>query len=87
MPKDFPDEDRDRITRRVLKHFRMQGKRIRAMTPPPCETEMIEFRPELFEHRARVSGLLDEAGFLPFSEYGSIDLLHAEYGLEVCGIQ
>jgi hypothetical protein len=32
------------------------------------------------------SGLLERAGFTWMSHYSSIDLLHEEYGLEVCGI-
>ncbi len=45
------------------------------------------FRPELFECRSRASEALAEAGLEWFSDYGSIDLLHEEYGLEICGIQ
>jgi hypothetical protein len=39
------------------------------------------------ERQSKKSNILAEAGLELFSDYGSIDLLHEEYGLEVCGIQ
>tara|TARA_Y100000588_G_scaffold337667_1_gene379277 strand:+ start:438 stop:746 length:309 start_codon:yes stop_codon:yes gene_type:complete len=44
------------------------------------------FHPELFECRSRAVEALEEGGFAWMSHYGSVDILHQEYGLEVCGI-
>jgi hypothetical protein len=45
------------------------------------------FHPELFEQRSRALTCLSRAGYLWLQDFGSIDLLHAEYGFEVCGIK
>jgi hypothetical protein len=45
-----------------------------------------EFHPELFEHRSRASELLETAGYTWFSDFSSIEPIHEEYGLEICGI-
>jgi hypothetical protein len=44
------------------------------------------FHPELFELRNDVLEMLGDNGFAWLSDFGSIDLLHDAYGLEVCGI-
>src|SRR5262245_4915147 len=44
------------------------------------------FHPELFELRTEVLELLAEHGFAWLSDFGSIDLAHDTYGIEVCGI-
>lgn len=49
--------------------------------------ELFAFHPELFEVRSRVLEMLGEHGFAWLSDFGSIDLLHDVYGLEVCGIR
>ncbi len=45
------------------------------------------FHPELFERRSELSCRLAAADLLWFRDYSSVDLLHEEYGLEVCGIR
>jgi hypothetical protein len=45
-----------------------------------------EFHAELFEFRNAVLEALAENGFAWLSHFGSIDLLHDLYGLEVCAI-
>ena len=45
------------------------------------------FRPELFDAREQAQQALSECGFNFFEHYLAIDLLHEEYGLEVCGIR
>jgi hypothetical protein len=45
------------------------------------------FHPELFEERQRVLESLAEADYSWPGDFGSIDLLHDVYGLEVCGIR
>ena len=75
------------ITPRVVEHLCKAGKPVRVMAPSPADEASSEFHPELFECRGRASEILAEAGLGWFSDYRSIDLLHAEYGLEICGIQ
>lgn len=87
VPREFSKADRERITPRVVEHLRREGKPVRVMAPSSNGDAGLEFRPELFECRSRASELLTEAGLEWFSDYGSIDLLHEEYGLEVGGIQ
>src|SRR5207248_2103890 len=52
-------------------------------------TQMKEFsfHPELLEYRERAMQALQFAGFEWFSDYAAVDLLHDEFGLEVCGIR
>ncbi len=44
------------------------------------------FHPELFEHRTRVLEALAKDGYTWLQHFGSVDLMHDLYGLEVCGI-
>jgi len=44
------------------------------------------FYPELFEHRTQALEALAENGYNWFEHFGSVDLLHDLFGLEVCGI-
>jgi hypothetical protein len=46
-----------------------------------------EFHAELFEFRSAVLEALSDNGFAWLSHFGSIDLLHDLYGLEVCAIR
>jgi hypothetical protein len=46
-----------------------------------------EFHPELFDVRNAVLEALADHGFAWLSDFGSIDLLHDVYGLEVCAIR
>src|SRR5262249_49418228 len=85
-PREFPDADRHRITARIVDHFRRQGLRVRVVTREEDEEQGLQFHPELFECKGLATEILDAAGFSWLSEYGSIDLLHEEFGLEVCGI-
>jgi CheY-like chemotaxis protein len=79
---------REHITSRMVEPLHKGGKPVRVLPPSSKEEEGgFEFHPELFECRSRASEILDDAGFAWFSDYGSIDLLHEEYGLEVCGIR
>jgi hypothetical protein len=87
VPRQFSKHDRERITAHVIDHFRGKGVRVRVLTPPKSDEQSLQFHPELFECKGRASDVLDTAGFVWFSDYSSIDLLHEEFGLEVCGIQ
>ena len=46
-----------------------------------------EFHAELFEFRSAVLEALSDNGFAWLSHFGSIDLLHDLFGLEVCAIR
>jgi hypothetical protein len=48
---------------------------------------MFSFHSDLFGHRAKAMEVLAENGFDWLSHYSAVDLLHAEYGLEVAGIR
>jgi hypothetical protein len=85
VPRQFSATDRERITAHVVEHFRREGARVRVMTRTPSG-EGTQFHPELFESKTKASEELDSAGVVWFSDYSSIDLLHEEFGLEVCGI-
>ena len=86
IPKEFSKADRERITPRVVEHLRNEGTPVRVMAPSSGDEAGLEFRPELFECRSRAIEVLEAAGIVWLSDYSSVDLLHEEYGLEVCGI-
>jgi hypothetical protein len=48
--------------------------------------DAFRFAPELFGVRTTVMERLTEEGFDWLSHYSSVDPLHDEYGIEVCGI-
>lgn len=85
VPREFSTRDRERIVAQVIRYFRQRETSVRVLTY--ADQEEFQFHPELFEYRTRASDLLDTAGFAWFSNYSSIDLMHEEFGLEVCGIQ
>ena len=87
VPKEFPKRDHDRITTHVIQYFRREGSRIRVVEPPDKDEKGLQFHPQLFECKGRATELLDDAGFAWLTDYSAIDLLHEEFGLEVCGIQ
>ena len=49
--------------------------------------EFSGFHPELFDHKARALDRLERGGFVWLSDFTTIDLLHQDYGIEVCGIK
>jgi hypothetical protein len=77
---------RGRILPRIAEHLRMAGERVRVFDQDGRDGGDFEFHPELFEHRSRASGLLEMAGYTWFSDFSSIEPIHEEYGLEICGI-
>jgi hypothetical protein len=85
--REFPASVSARILPRLLDHFRRSGQRVRIFDGGDADGQSFVFYPELFESRSKAFEILDEAGFTWFSHYSSIDLLHEEYGLEICGIQ
>ena len=48
--------------------------------------DAFRFAPELFEVRNNVIEHLTDKGFDWLSHYSSVDPIHDEYGIEVCGI-
>jgi hypothetical protein len=85
-PTEFSKDERDRILPRLINHFTRAGSPARVFDRGDEDGRGFVFYPELFDARTQASEVLERAGFAWFSEYGSIDLLHEEYGLEVCGI-
>ena len=85
--KEFSESDKTRILPRLLEFFRRDGKCVRIFDRGDGDSEPFLFFPELFEERGKALELLGERGFTWFTDYNSVDLLHEEYGLEVCGIK
>ncbi len=48
--------------------------------------DAFRFAPELFEHRTNVMERLTDEGFDWLSHYSSVDPIHDNFGIEVCGI-
>ena len=84
--RNFSPIERNRILPRLEAHLRAEALNVRIFNRE-AENNGLEFHPELFEQRSRASELLDAAGYAWFSDYTSIDPVHEDYGLEICGIQ
>lgn len=87
QPCDFPPATQARIVPRITEHLRAEGIEVRVFSRGEAEKQELQFHPELFAQRGRVSDLLSEAGYAGFGDYAAIDLVHEEYGLEVTGIR
>jgi hypothetical protein len=85
VPRYFSTEECKQITQRVEDHFRKEGRNVRVVRYPDPDARF-SFHSELLENKEKASELLNDAGIVWFSHYSSIDLLHEEFGLEVCGI-
>ena len=86
-PREFPASARDRILPRIVEHLEAAGHPVKIFERGGGEEgDDFEFYPELFEHRSQALELLEEAGFTWFADFSSVDLLHEEYGLEICGV-
>jgi len=48
---------------------------------------MFSFHSDLFEYRTKAMEVLSHRGIEWLEHYSAIDLLHNEFGLEVCGIK
>ena len=86
VPFKFSGDERARILPRLLQYLRADRQPARVFDRGDTDTRSFCFYPELFDHRANASDTLADAGLEWMTTYGSIDLLHEEYGLEVCGI-
>ncbi len=87
VPPEFTKSNCKRITAHVIEHFHAEGLRLRVMALPESPERGFQFHAELFEDKAKATEILEEAGFIWMSDYSSIDLIHEECGLEVCGIR
>ncbi|MDB6054085.1 MAG: hypothetical protein JWN25_1608 [Verrucomicrobiales bacterium] len=87
VPLLFPMDDRERITAHVVEYLQRGGAPVRVLNRIEVEEEGLQFHPEFFECKARASEILDTAGFAWFSDYSCIDILHEEFGLEICGLR
>src|SRR5579863_6915040 len=83
---DFTNDARKRILPRLEAHLRAESLKVRVFERS-VEAEGLELYPELFEQRSHASELLEAAGYTWFSDYSSIEPVHEDYGLEVCGIK
>jgi hypothetical protein len=84
---EFPLAARARILPRLAAHLRAEDFQVRVFDREPPDGPGFVFHPELFEHRGRASALLEDAGYAWFSDYSSIEPVHEDYGLEICGIR
>jgi len=88
VPVNFSIMDCRRITGRVISYFEQQGLTIRVIDRnQDKESAKFEFHPELFELRSQALECLNSAGITWLAELSSVDLLHEEFGLEICGIK
>jgi hypothetical protein len=85
--RDFPLAARERILPRVEAHLRAEASSVRVFDREEEGAGGLDFYPELFGHRGRASELLADAGYAWFSDYASLDPVHEDFGLEICGIQ
>ena len=80
-------KEASRIVPRLREHLREQTKKpVEVFDRGEPGENSFQFYPELFEDRGHAMEILEEVDVVPFSDYGSVDLLQKEYGLEVCGI-
>ena len=86
IPRKHLLNEREKIRARLLAHFDKAGKRVRFVSNGNKDGQPFVFNPELFQQRDVASTLLESAGFVWLSDYSSVDVLHNEYGLEICGI-
>jgi hypothetical protein len=87
VPFRFGASERARIVPRLVEYLKSDRQRVRIFDRGDSDTRSFSFYPELFDQRADATEVLEDAGIEWLTAYTSIDLLHEEYGLEVCGIQ
>jgi hypothetical protein len=87
VPFGFSKAERERLLPRVLQYLKSDGQPARVFDRGDFDSQSFSFFPELFEHRSTASDVLADSGIDWMTSYSSIDPLHEEYGLEVCGIQ
>ncbi|MGD0251496.1 MAG: hypothetical protein ABSC01_02235 [Verrucomicrobiota bacterium] len=87
IPLEFSKNAKQRALPRFKEYFQRKGKQVRIFDHVESNSQAFAFHSELFAQRGKATELLEEAGFTLFSDYGSVDLLHTEYGLEICGIR
>lgn len=85
-PQEFSRAAHERILPRIVEHLGANGAEVRVFERGQAGEEF-EFYPALFADRARAAELLEEAGYTWFADYSSIDLMHEDYGLEICGLR
>lgn len=78
---------RERVLGACLGYLRRAGRRVHLFDGADDSDGSFIFRPELFASRGQAADALAEGGFDMFGDYSSIDILHEEYGLEICGIR
>jgi hypothetical protein len=87
IPFKFADAERERILPRLVQYLASDHEAVRVFDRADADCRSFSFYPELFDQRSEATDILGDAGIEWLTSYTSIDLLHEEYGLEVCGIQ
>src|SRR5688500_3840045 len=87
VPFKFPENERERILPRLVQYLASDREAVRIFDLADADCRSFSFYPELFDQRSDATDILADAGIEWLASYTSIDLLHEEYGLEVCGIQ
>ena len=87
VPFRFSEVDRERIIPRLVNYLASDRDPVRIFDRMDDDCRSFCFYPELFDQRADATDILEDAGIEWLTAYTAIDLLHEEYGLEVCGIQ
>jgi hypothetical protein len=75
---------RIRMEEKQKREARKRKKRTQSL--PHESQSQFQFHPDLFECRTQLMEKLASHGYQWMSHYSAVDLRHAEYGLEVCGI-
>lgn len=87
VPNQYPPTGKIEVHSRLLAYFHGMGKRVSFFNKDCKDEQPFAFHTELLEQRGKAAWILENAGFFWLSDYSSIDVLHNEYGLEVCGIR
>jgi hypothetical protein len=87
VPFRFSEAEHERIIPRLVHYLASDRESVRIFDRGDSDARSFTFYPELFDQRADATDVLEDAGIEWLTSYISIDLLHEEYGLEVCGIQ
>lgn len=87
VPNKYPSSGREEVHSRLIAYFHQMGKHASLFKRDGEDEQSFAFHPELLEQKGIATTLLENAGFTWLSDYSSVDVLHSEYGLEVCGIR
>ncbi|MDB6067093.1 MAG: hypothetical protein JWR26_3301 [Pedosphaera sp.] len=78
---------RERILPRILDFLRGTGAKAILFDRTGQRGRDFEFYPELLEYQTVASELLEEAGYIWFKDFSSIEIVQEDYGLEISGMR